>query len=140
MKGIELKNLTKKYKDTVALSDVSLTIEHGKIYGLLGRNGAGKSTMVNLISNRIFATSGEIFIDGEPSVENDTVLRKVFTMSEHNLLPMSKKFKYAVKLTKEFYPEFDEEYAMALAAKFDGIFQHCKADTCAGFGCGLCVL
>ena len=119
MKGIELKNLTKKYKDTVALSDVSLTIEHGKIYGLLGRNGAGKSTMVNLISNRIFATSGEIFIDGEPSVENDTVLRKVFTMSEHNLLPMSKKFKQAVKLTKEFYPEFDEEYAMALAAKFE---------------------
>ena len=45
MKGIELKNLTKKYKDTVALSDVSLTIEHGKIYGLLGRNGAGKSRL-----------------------------------------------------------------------------------------------
>ncbi len=118
MRGIELKNLTKRYKDTTALYDISLTIEYGKIYGLLGRNGAGKSTMVNLISNRIFASSGEIFIDGEASVENDAALRKVFTMSEHNLLPTNKKFKDAVKLTKLFYPGFDEDYANALAAKF----------------------
>lgn len=119
MRGIELSHITKKYKDNTALYDVSLTIEYGRIYGLLGRNGAGKSTMVNLISNRIFPTSGEIKIDGEMSIENDEVLRKVFTMSEHNLLPINKKFKDAVRLTKIFYPEFDEEYAFALAGKFE---------------------
>ncbi|MBO5576706.1 MAG: ABC transporter ATP-binding protein [Ruminococcus sp.] len=119
MRGIEVKNLTKHYKETKALEDVSLTIEYGKIYGLLGRNGAGKSTLVNLISNRIFPTSGEIFIDGEPSIENDDVLRKVFTMSEHNLLPVDRRFKDAVKLVKVFYPELDEEYALSLAKKFD---------------------
>ncbi len=119
MRGIELKNLTKHYKDTKALEDVSLTIEYGKIYGLLGRNGAGKSTMVNLISNRIFPTSGEIYVDGEMSIENDTALRKIFTMSEHNLLPVDKKFKDAVKLVKMFYPELDEDYAFALADKFE---------------------
>ena len=119
MRGIELKNLTKHYKDTKALEDVSLTIEYGKIYGLLGRNGAGKSTMVNLISNRIFPTSGEIFVDGEMSIENDEALRKIFTMSEHNLLPVDKKFKDAVKLVKVFYPELDEDYALALADKFE---------------------
>ncbi len=119
MRGIELKNLTKYYKDTKALEDVSLTIEYGKIYGLLGRNGAGKSTMVNLISNRIFPTSGEIYVDGEMSIENDTALRKIFTMSEHNLLPVDKKFKDAVKLVKMFYPELDEDYAFALADKFE---------------------
>ena len=119
MRGIELKNLTKHYKDTKALEDVSLTIEYGKIYGLLGRNGAGKSTMVNLISNRIFPTSGEIFVDGEMSIENDKALRKIFTMSEHNLLPVDKKFKEAVKIVKMFYPDFDEDYAFALAEKFE---------------------
>ena len=98
---------------------MSLTIEYGKIYGLLGRNGAGKSTMVNLISNRIFPTSGEIYVDGEMSIENDTALRKIFTMSEHNLLPVDKKFKDAVKLVKMFYPELDEDYAFALADKFE---------------------
>ena len=119
MRGIELKNLTKHYKDTKALEDVSLTIEYGKIYGLLARNGAGKSTMVNLISNRIFPTSGEIFVDGEMSIENDEALRKIFTMSEHNLLPVDRKFKDAVKLVKEFYPALDEDYAFALAEKFE---------------------
>ncbi len=119
MRGIELKNLTKHYKDTKALEDVSLTIEYGKIYGLLGRNGAGKSTMVNLISNRIFPTSGEIFVDGEMSIENDEALRKIFTMSEHNLLPVDKKFKEAVQIVKMFYPDFDEDYAFALAEKFE---------------------
>lgn len=119
MRGIELKNLTKHYKDTKALEDVTLTIEYGKIYGLLGRNGAGKSTMVNLISNRIFPTSGEIFVDGEMSIENDEALRKIFTMSEHNLLPVDRKFKDAVKLVKEFYPELDDDYAFALAEKFE---------------------
>ena len=119
MRGIELKNLTKHYKDTKALEDVTLTIEYGKIYGLLGRNGAGKSTMVNLISNRIFPTSGEIFVDGEPSIENDSALRKIFTMSEHNLLPVDKKFKDAVKIVSMFYPDFDKDYAFRLAQMFE---------------------
>ena len=119
MRGIELKNLTKHYKETKALEDVTLTIEYGKVYGLLGRNGAGKSTMVNLISNRIFPTSGEIFVDGEMSIENDEALRKIFTMSEHNLLPVDKKFKDAVKIVSMFYPDFDKDYAFRLAQMFE---------------------
>ena len=119
MRGIELKNLTKHYKETAALEGVTLTIEYGKVYGLLGRNGAGKSTMVNLISNRIFPTSGEIFVDGEPSIENDAALRKIFTMSEHNLLPVDKKFKDAVKIVSMFYPDFDKDYAFRLAQMFE---------------------
>lgn len=82
MKGIELKNLTKNYGKNCALDNVSVKFDSGKIYGLLGRNGAGKSTMLNLISNRIFPTSGEILIDGEPSIENDRALSKVYCMSE----------------------------------------------------------
>ena len=82
MNGIELKGLTKFYGKSCALDDANIVFEKNKIYGLLGRNGAGKSTMLNLISNRIFPTKGEIYIDGEKSIENDNALGKVYCMSE----------------------------------------------------------
>ena len=47
MNAIEIKNVSKRYKDVTALDDVSLSFEYGKIYGFLGRNGAGKSTLMN---------------------------------------------------------------------------------------------
>lgn len=119
MKGIELKNLTKNYGKNCALDNVSVKFDSGKIYGLLGRNGAGKSTMLNLISNRIFPTSGEILIDGEPSIENDRALSKVYCMSEKNLLPANMKFKEAVKITKHFYPRLDKNYAFKLAEMYE---------------------
>ncbi|WP_395025905.1 ATP-binding cassette domain-containing protein, partial [Robinsoniella sp.] len=52
MTGIEVVNISKRFKDTVALDHVNLFFEEEKIYGLLGRNGAGKSTLLNVISNR----------------------------------------------------------------------------------------
>lgn len=116
--SIELKGVTKKYKNNMALDNVSLTFEENKIYGLLGRNGAGKTTLLNLISNRIFPTDGEVYIDGEPALENDNVLGRVYAMSEKNLLPGNMKFKKAVEMTKIFYPEFDTDYAFELAEKF----------------------
>lgn len=118
MNGIELKGLTKNYGKVCALDNVSLTFEKNKIYGLLGRNGAGKSTMLNLISNRIFPTSGEILIDGEASVENDKALGKVYCMSEKNLLPKTMKFRKAIEVTKLFYPDMDVDYAYGLCEKF----------------------
>lgn len=119
MRGIEIKGLTKNYGKTTALDNISVNIEYGHIYGLLGRNGAGKSTLVNIISNRVFATSGEVLIDGEPARENDKALSKLFTMSENNLLPSDMKVKDAIKLTKEFYPDMDTDYAFRLAELFE---------------------
>lgn len=119
MNGIELKGLTKNYGKVCALDNVSLTFEKNKIYGLLGRNGAGKSTMLNLISNRIFPTSGDISIDGERSVENDKALGKIYCMSEKNLLPKNMRFKNAIELTKIFYPDMDVDYAYKLCEKFE---------------------
>ena len=56
-------NACKKYGDTIALDNISLTIEENKIYGLLGRNGAGKTTLLNVINKRIFLDKGDISID-----------------------------------------------------------------------------
>lgn len=61
---IEVRNLTKKYGDHEAVSDISFTVEEGHIYGFLGPNGAGKSTTMNIITGYIAATSGDVIING----------------------------------------------------------------------------
>jgi ABC-2 type transport system ATP-binding protein len=118
MSYIEIKNLTKTFGNVTALDNINLGLEKNKIYGLLGRNGAGKTTMLNLITNKLFPASGEITIDGESVVENDRALSKIYFMTEKNLYPEYMTVKTAFKWGKEFYPNFDENYAKALSEKF----------------------
>ena len=61
---IEVKHLTKRYGNHTAVSDLSFTIEKGRIYGFLGPNGAGKSTTMNMMTGCLAATAGDIKIDG----------------------------------------------------------------------------
>lgn len=61
---IEVKNLTKRYGDHLALDNVSFTVETGRIIGFLGPNGAGKSTTMNIITGYLSATEGQVLIDG----------------------------------------------------------------------------
>lgn len=119
MTGIEVKNISKSFKDTQALRNVSLTFENGKIYGLLGRNGAGKSTLLNIISNRKYPNKGYVSVDGVPSAENDEALGKMFLINEMNLYPESMKVKDAFRVAKTFYPSFDEDYALKLSEMFE---------------------
>ena len=116
--AIELKSVTKRYGTTTALDNVSVKFGGGIVYGLLGANGAGKTTMMNLITNRIWADEGEITIDGESAPGNDRALGKVYMMAEANLFPDSMKVDGALKLTKSYYPTFDMDYAMSVAEKF----------------------
>ena len=58
--AIEFQHISKRFADTRALEDVSLTFEEGKIYGLLGNNGAGKSTLLNILSGRLCPDSGTV--------------------------------------------------------------------------------
>ena len=116
--AIELKGVTKRYGTTTALDNVSVKFGGGIVYGLLGANGAGKTTMMNLITNRIWADEGEITIDGESAPGNDRALGKVYMMAEANLFPDSMKVDGALKLTKSYYPTFDMDYAMSVAEKF----------------------
>src|SRR5699024_10483271 len=57
-------NLSKKYSDDFAIENVNITIKKGEIYGLIGQNGAGKSTMLRLVTGLAFATSGSIELFG----------------------------------------------------------------------------
>ncbi|MBQ7801888.1 MAG: ABC transporter ATP-binding protein [Oscillospiraceae bacterium] len=74
---IEVKHLTKRYGDHTAVSDLSFTMERGRIYGFLGPNGAGKSTTMNILTGCLSATSGEVTIDGHDIFEDARAAKKL---------------------------------------------------------------
>lgn len=118
MSRIEIKNLSKNYGKVCALDNVSVTFEEGKIYGLLGRNGAGKSTMLNCITGFIFPNSGSITLDGKNVIENDKALSKIYKTSEKTYYPDTMKIKELFKTTQSFYPDFDMDYALDISKQF----------------------
>ena len=61
---IEIKNVTKKFKDIIALESVNMVLEEGKIYGFVGHNGSGKSVLLKIICAFYEPTSGEVLFDG----------------------------------------------------------------------------
>src|SRR5699024_7976605 len=62
---VEMKNITKKFGDFTANSNIDLDVKQGEIHALLGENGAGKSTLMNILYGLYTPTEGEIFINGE---------------------------------------------------------------------------
>lgn len=62
---LETKNLTKKYKHTLALDHINLQIEQGKIYGFIGQNGAGKTTLLRIVTGLSFSTNGTLSLWGK---------------------------------------------------------------------------
>ena len=74
--AIETKMLKKIYGEQVAVNNVSLHIPKGHIYGLLGRNGAGKTSIMKLLLRLISATSGEVYIFGQPVINRERRLFK----------------------------------------------------------------
>ena len=66
--ALELKNISKKFGDKYANKNVSLTLHHGEILAILGENGSGKTSMVNMVAGIYYPDEGEIFVDGNPAV------------------------------------------------------------------------
>ncbi len=73
---IEVSHLTKRYGGHTAVSDLSFTIEKGRIYGFLGPNGAGKSTTMNILTGCLGATEGEVRIDGHDIFEEPMAAKR----------------------------------------------------------------
>ena len=67
---IEVRHLTKRYGDTLAVDDLNFTIEKGRIYGFLGPNGAGKSTTMNMITGYLASTDGSVTVNGHDILED----------------------------------------------------------------------
>lgn len=93
---VAVKNFSKKYKNFLAVSDVSFECEEGKITGILGPNGAGKTTILKAISARHLPTSGEILVDGKSVAEETEMVRNLtgFVTEEPEMPPEYKVFEY----------------------------------------------
>ena len=111
---IEVQNLTKRYRDTLAVDDVSFTIEKDVIYGLLGRNGAGKTTVMSMLTAQNFATSGQIRVFGEHPYENARVLQRMCFVRESQKYPDDALPKHAFGAARLFFSNWDQGFAEQL--------------------------
>ncbi len=106
---IELKNTVKKFDTYTALDGVNLKIEKGTAFGLLGSNGAGKSTILRLLSGIYKQESGEVLIDGEPVYDNISTKEKVFFINDETVQFGGYTLKALKDYYKSYYSNFSEE-------------------------------
>lgn len=113
MSVLEVKNLTKSYKRNFpVLENLNLSIPAGKIVGLLGPNGCGKSTLMKLITGLLQADSGEIFVDGNEVGEKSNAL--ISYLPERTYFNPSMKVDDIISYFEDFYKDFDKERAYKL--------------------------
>ena len=106
---LECRNLTKDYGNVMALSDVNLTLESGRIVGLLGPNGSGKTTLIKLANGLLQPTSGEILLNGlKPGPETKAF---VSYLPDANYLPTWMNIQGLLEMFEDFYNDFDIEKA-----------------------------
>jgi len=115
---IEVQGLTKRYRDVVAVDDVSFAIEKDTIYGLLGRNGAGKTTVMSILTAQNFATSGDVRIFGERPYENSRVLSRMCFVRESQKYPDDALPKHAFRTARLFFPNWSQDLADQLIDEF----------------------
>ncbi|MCH5192697.1 MAG: ABC transporter ATP-binding protein [Oscillospiraceae bacterium] len=106
---IELKNVKMSFDDFNALDGVDLTISEGTAFGLLGSNGAGKSTILRLLSGVYKQTGGEVLIDGEPVYDNVTAKSRVFFINDETVQFGSMTLTDMRNYYRGFYPNFSDE-------------------------------
>ena len=80
MEAIEIKNITKEFKNLTALSNVSLEIHEGECFALLGPNGAGKTTLIKILSSLLSPTSGTALILGNDILQKENEVKKVIAV------------------------------------------------------------
>ena len=116
---LEIKNLNKSYGKNQVLQDVNITIEENKIYGLLGRNGVGKTTLLNIISSQILRDSGEVLLDNEDVFENAHGMEQISFVKDRGIAFNDLKLKKLFEIAKTIYKDWDEEYKDYLVNEFN---------------------
>lgn len=118
---IEINNLTYHYSGSKKLvfDDFNLSLEHNKIYGLLGKNGMGKSTLLYLLCGLLRPTKGSITFRDIPTMRRKPeILSEMFIVPEEFYLPSVNLDTY-VKLNKVFYPRFSDEILYECLSEFE---------------------
>lgn len=106
---IELKNVVKKFDTYNALDGVDLKIEKGTAFGLLGSNGAGKSTILRLLSGIYKHDSGDVLIDGESVYDNVSTKQKVFFINDETVQFGGYTLQALKDYYKSYYTNFSDE-------------------------------
>ncbi len=115
---IQVKDLTKRFDDFVALSDVTCDIPKGCIYGMVGPNGAGKSTFLRLLSGVYRGEGGSVTIDGQPVYENPTVKSRIAYVPDELFFLGGANMERMARLYADIYPRFDAGRFAELTAAF----------------------
>jgi ABC-2 type transport system ATP-binding protein len=115
---IEVNDLTKRYRDALAVDRVSFSIQKDTIYGLLGRNGAGKTTVMSILTAQNFATSGDVRVFGEHPYENARVLQRMCFVRESQKYPDDATPRHAFRSARLFFPNWSQELADQLIDEF----------------------
>ncbi|MBO8462712.1 MAG: ABC transporter ATP-binding protein [Firmicutes bacterium] len=117
MKLLECKALTKYYSGKCALNEIDLTIESGKIVGLLGPNGSGKSTLIKLIAGLLTPSKGELTVLGNPV---GVGTKKIISyLPDKDYISDWMKIEEIVRMFEEFYEDFDSKRAFEMLNKLN---------------------
>lgn len=112
MELLQCIDLNKSFSKKQILKNINLTIPRGKIIGLLGKNGTGKSTLIKLINDLLTVTSGQILINGEPvGVESKKIISY---LPERTYLDKGMTVEKTIKYFEDFYDNFDSDKAYKL--------------------------
>jgi len=116
--AIETRDLTRTHREVNALDGVSVQIRANTITGLLGRNGAGKTTFMSIATAQDRPTSGEVLVNGEAPFENAAVLEQMCFIRDNQRYPDDYKVRHALRAARIFYSNWSEELASELVELF----------------------
>lgn len=116
---IQFDRLSVVYGDLEAVRNVSFHLPAGKIYGLLGRNGAGKTSLLSVLASFREPSSGSVTVGGEQPFENAKIMKEVSFIYDIDYKDETDKIKAAIESVARHRPHFDTGYALELARKFN---------------------
>lgn len=118
MIALSCRDLVKSFDEVRALDGVNIEIEENKIYGLLGRNGAGKTTFLRIIGNELVQDSGSVRIYEEEVFDNRKALENLCFVKDKSIYLKDYTLKNIMENAKPFYKNWDEEFAWRLVKEF----------------------
>jgi ABC-2 type transport system ATP-binding protein len=117
---VELKNVTRRFGEKLALDDVSFRVPAGSVVGLVGENGAGKTTLIKHILGLLKVQSGSVRVFGlDPVADPVGVLSRIGYLSEEPDMPGWMRVHELMRYIAAFYPTWDPDYAEQLRREFD---------------------
>ena len=115
---IEVKDVTKRFEDTLALDGLTMTVPKGAIYGLMGLNGAGKTTIIKHLAGYLEEDEGEITIDGQPVMDNEELKKRVAFIPDDLFFFRGYSMKEMAKYFSRIYLAWDQTRFEEMASDF----------------------